>query len=109
MVTLEERTRAELLCTEAQAAPWCDTSLSGGLQHILDKKQKHSSTANHAGSAQAERTFRQIRRTASTLPTTGLLPNRYRALITYPNQEDSRISLLSIHRMTRKCTAAPGR
>ncbi|CAB1335268.1 unnamed protein product [Coregonus sp. 'balchen'] len=135
MVTLEERTRAELLCTEVQCpmapgsgmdmnlpgllplmsrtAPLRGTSLSGGLQlqHFLGheilmpcnldealphdtpkhKKQKHSSAANHVRSAQVEMTFRQIRGTASTLPSTGLLPNGYRVLITNPNQEqDSR-------------------
>nr|ARS01405.1 leucine-rich repeat-containing protein 9-like protein [Oncorhynchus nerka] len=131
MVTLEERTRAELLCTEVQCpmahgsgmdmnlpgllplmsrtAPLRGTSLSGGLQlqHFLGheilmpcnldealphdtpkhKKQKHSSAAHHARSAQAEMTFRQIRGMASTLPSTGLLPNGYRVLITNLEQD----------------------
>lgn len=54
---------------------------------ISDKKQKHSSAANHARSAQAEMTFRQIRGMASTLPSTGLLPNGYRVLITNLEQD----------------------
>uniref|UniRef100_UPI003AAD219B leucine-rich repeat-containing protein 9 n=1 Tax=Centroberyx gerrardi TaxID=166262 RepID=UPI003AAD219B len=133
MVTLEERTRAELLCTEAPpysqcpgaSVPAMDLSLpgllplmsrntplrgmglSGGLQNFLMhdilpcnadeaqphdtskyKKHKHGSAAR---SSQAEITFRHMRRTGSSLPTTGLLADGNRVIITYPNQEqDSR-------------------
>ncbi|KAM3871256.1 leucine-rich repeat-containing protein 9 [Diretmus argenteus] len=121
VVTLEERTRAELLCTDAPCpgasvpsmdinlpgllplvsrnTPLRGMGLAGGLQHFLGhdilpcnmyeaqphdtskhKKHKHSSAAR---SGQAEIAFRHIRRTGSSLPTTGLL--------TYPNlEQDSR-------------------
>ncbi|XP_074516923.1 leucine-rich repeat-containing protein 9 isoform X1 [Sebastes fasciatus] len=52
------------------------------------KKQRHG---NAVRSGQADITFRNIRRTGSNLPNTGLLHDGNRVIITYPSQEqDSR-------------------
>nr|XP_046268045.1 leucine-rich repeat-containing protein 9 isoform X2 [Scatophagus argus] len=135
-VTLEERTRAELLsadpspcsqCTGASLSateinlpgllplmprhtPLRGMSISGGLQnlHIMHghdilpnnideaqsqytykyKKHKHG---NAIRSGQTDMTFRHIRRTGSSLATTGLLHDGTKVIISYPSQEqDSR-------------------
>ncbi|KAM4625879.1 leucine-rich repeat-containing protein 9 [Polymixia lowei] len=138
VVTLEERTRAELLCTDSPcpgtSVPSVDlnlpgllplmsrntalrgTGLSGGLQNFLghdvllpcnlDETQPHEtskhkkpkqSSATRGG--QAEITFRHVRRTGSSLPSTGLLSNGNRVIITYPNPEqDSRFQNGGAHK-----------
>ncbi|XP_062296863.1 leucine-rich repeat-containing protein 9 [Scomber scombrus] len=133
MVTLEERTRAELLTADASCpgasllateinlpgllplmprnTPLRGMSISGGLQNLMCghdilpsnmdeaqphythkyRKHKHS---NAGRSGQSDITLRHIRRTGSNLPTTGLLLDGNRVIITYPNQEqDSSIKL----------------
>ncbi|GLD62379.1 leucine-rich repeat-containing protein 9-like protein, partial [Lates japonicus] len=134
MVTLEEKTRAELLSSDPSPCSQCSgaslptteinlpgllplmsrntplrgMSTSGGLQNFMHghdilssnmdevqshytykyKKHKHG---NAARSGQTDITFRHIRRTGSNLPTTGLLSDGNRVIITYHNQEqDSR-------------------
>ncbi|XP_040916935.1 leucine-rich repeat-containing protein 9 [Toxotes jaculatrix] len=130
MVTLEERTRAELLsgdpspCSQCPGAslptteinlpgllplmprntPLRGMSISGGLQSFMHghdilsnnmdeaqshytykvKKHKHS---NAARSGQTDITLRHIRRTGSNMPTTGLLSDGNRVIVTYHNQE----------------------
>ncbi|XP_053191128.1 leucine-rich repeat-containing protein 9 [Scomber japonicus] len=133
MVTLEERTRAELLSADASCpgasllateinlpgllplmprnTPLRGMSISGGLQNLMCghdilpsnmdeaqphythkyKRHKHS---NVGRSGQSDITLRHIRRAGSNLPTTGLLLDGNRVIITYPNQEqDSSIKL----------------
>ncbi|XP_041669217.1 leucine-rich repeat-containing protein 9 [Cheilinus undulatus] len=135
VVTLEEKTRAELLsadpppCSQYPGAslpsseitlpglrplmprnpPLRAVGLSGGLQSSIhrhdilqsnmedaqyhytytNKRNKH---VNAPRSIQTEINFRHSRRTGSNPPTTGLLPDGTRVIITYPNQEtaDSR-------------------
>ncbi|XP_056250018.1 leucine-rich repeat-containing protein 9 isoform X2 [Seriola aureovittata] len=130
MVTLEERTRAELLsgdpspCSQCPGAslptteinlpgllplmprntPLRGMSISGGLQtfmhghdilssnmdeaqsHYIYKHKKHKHS-NVSRSGQTDITLRQIRRTGNNLPTTGLLSDGNRVIITYHNQE----------------------
>ncbi|XP_028422571.1 leucine-rich repeat-containing protein 9 isoform X3 [Perca flavescens] len=134
MVTLEERTRAELLTADPSPCSQCPGSslltteinlpgllplmprntplrgmtMSGGLQNFLhghdilpssvDEAQSHYTykykkhkPGNAVRSGQADIPFRHIRRTGSNLPTTGLLHDGNRVIITYSSQEqDSR-------------------
>lgn len=67
---------------------WFDVSCSLIHTRVLipnsDKKHKH---VNAAQSCQTDMTFRRIRRTGTSLTTTGLLPDGNKVIITYPNQE----------------------
>ncbi|KAA8582195.1 hypothetical protein FQN60_008935 [Etheostoma spectabile] len=134
MVTLEEKTKAELLTADLSQCSQCPGSslptteinlpgllplmprntplrgmtMSGGLQNFLpghdillsnvDEAQSHYTykhkkhkPGNAVRSCQADIPFRHIQRTGSNLPTTGLLHDGNRVIITYPIQEqDSR-------------------
>ncbi|XP_075964574.1 leucine-rich repeat-containing protein 9 [Anarhichas minor] len=134
MITLEERTRAELFSADPSTCCQCPgaslpttvtnlpgllslmpqniplrgTTISGGLQNFMhgqdnlpsnvDEAQPHSTSkykkhrlGNAVRSGQADNTFRHVQITRSNLPTTGLLHDGNRVIITYPSQEqDSR-------------------
>ncbi|XP_029349892.1 leucine-rich repeat-containing protein 9 [Echeneis naucrates] len=130
MVTLEERTRAELLSGDPSPCSQCSgpslatteinlpgllplmprnnflrgMSLNGGLQtfthghdllsNSMDEaqtpymyKHKRHKYSNVARSGQTDVTFRNSRRTGNNLPTTGLLSDGNRLIITYHSQE----------------------
>ncbi|KAK2826054.1 hypothetical protein Q5P01_020268 [Channa striata] len=96
-----------------RSTPLKGISVNGGLQNFMhahdivssnmDEAQSHYTFkhkkhkySNASRSGQSDVTFRHVRRTGSNLPTTGLLPEANRAVITYPNQEpDSRYMLYS--------------